>query len=60
MVEEARRRGCGRMEWEVLDWNKSAIDFYDHLGARQLKGWLPYRIDRSGMDSVLNNASDRG
>lgn len=43
---EARRRGCGRMEWVVLDWNKLAIRFYDRLGARHLREWYTYRIDR--------------
>lgn len=43
-LAEARRRGCGRMEWVVLDWNKSAIRFYGKLGAKQLKDWLVYRI----------------
>jgi GNAT superfamily N-acetyltransferase len=43
----AKRMGCGRMEWVVLDWNKPAIRFYDRLGARQLKGWLPYRLTLS-------------
>lgn len=43
---EARERGCGRMEWVVLDWNVSAIRFYDRLGARHLKEWYTYRLDR--------------
>lgn len=46
-VAEARRRGCGRMEWEVLDWNKNAIRFYEKLGARQLKTWLGFRLEIS-------------
>lgn len=40
----ARREKCGRMEWMVLDWNKSAIRFYDTLGARPLKEWITYRL----------------
>ena len=43
-VAEAKRRRCGRMEWVVLDWNKHAIRFYKHLGARAMKEWLLYRI----------------
>ncbi|HXX92482.1 MAG TPA: GNAT family N-acetyltransferase, partial [Planctomycetota bacterium] len=34
LLRVARREGCGRMEWTVLDWNKPAITFYDKLGAR--------------------------
>lgn len=41
---EARREGCGRMEWMVLDWNRPALRFYDALGARPLKDWIYYRL----------------
>lgn len=44
-VEEARRRGCGRMEWVVLDWNTPAVRFYRRLGARHLRKWNTYRLD---------------
>ena len=40
-----QQRGCGRMDWSVLDWNTIARDFYDRRGARWLKEWLLYRID---------------
>jgi GNAT superfamily N-acetyltransferase len=40
----ASDNNCGRMEWVVLDWNKSAIDFYEKLGARELKEWKTYRL----------------
>lgn len=40
----ARRRGCGRMEWAVLDWNAPAIRFYESLGARLRKDWVLTRI----------------
>ena len=38
------RRGCGRMEWNVLDWNASAREFYHHRDAQWLQEWLTYRI----------------
>lgn len=41
----ARKEGCGRMEWCVLDWNVRAQKFYDRLGARHMKHWYFYRID---------------
>lgn len=44
LKEIAQKNNCGRMEWCVLDWNKNAIDFYEHLGAKHLKEWLYYRI----------------
>ena len=37
-------RGCGRMEWEVLDWNTLARDFYHRRNATWLKDWLLYRL----------------
>ena len=43
-IAEAKRRGCGRMEWAVLDWNKNAIRFYNTYGAKQIKEWLLYRL----------------
>ncbi len=48
LVELARLavgRGCGRLEWSVLDWNHRAIAFYDSLGARPVRGWIPYRLE---------------
>ena len=36
-------RGCGRMDWQVLDWNGLARDFYDRRGATWLREWLTYR-----------------
>ena len=40
----ARERGCGRMEWSVLDWNRPAIDFYRSLGAVPLDDWTVFRL----------------
>lgn len=40
----ANERGCGRMEWAVLDWNQPAIDFYSSLGARRLDDWQIFRL----------------
>jgi GNAT superfamily N-acetyltransferase len=40
----ARDRGCGRMEWAVLDWNTPAIEFYESLGARRLPEWQLCRL----------------
>ena len=40
----AEQRGCGRMEWWVLDWNQPAIDFYQRLGATPMDEWTVYRL----------------
>ena len=41
----AVERGCGRLEWWCLDWNKPSIDFYLSLGAKTMSDWTVYRID---------------
>lgn len=40
----AVERNCGRLEWSVLDWNTSAIDFYKSLGAVDLADWTMFRL----------------
>ena len=40
----AVERGCGRLEWWCLDWNKPSIDFYLSLGAEPMSGWTVYRL----------------
>lgn len=44
LARVAVRRGCGRMEWAVLDWNRSAIRFYEGLGAQLRKEWILTRV----------------
>jgi GNAT superfamily N-acetyltransferase len=41
----AVERGCGRLEWSVLDWNEPAIQFYRSLGARPMDEWTVHRVD---------------
>ena len=52
LARVARSRGCARMEWSVLKWNRLAIDFYDHLGAAPLAEWQPYRLEGEALDRV--------
>ena len=40
----AAERGCGRLEWWCLDWNRPSIDFYRSLGAEPMNDWTTYRI----------------
>ncbi len=49
---EAAARECGRMEWNVLDWNRPAIDFYDRLGARPMTEWTTYRLDGAALAAL--------
>lgn len=43
LLEHLRNRTDGRVEWEVLDWNGPAIDTYERVGARPVRGWTKYR-----------------
>lgn len=52
VAELARERGCGRMDWTVLDWNTLAQDFYDRLGASRLKEWQLYRLTAAELDEL--------
>jgi GNAT superfamily N-acetyltransferase len=44
LAKLANARGCGRMEWSVLDWNQPAIEFYERLGARRMREWQICRL----------------
>lgn len=44
LAEIAVSRGCGRLEWWCLDWNKPSIDFYKSMGAEPMSDWTVYRI----------------
>jgi GNAT superfamily N-acetyltransferase len=52
----ARDRGCGRMEWAVLDWNEPAIKFYRALGAKPMDEWTVFRLTRDGIAKLANAA----
>lgn len=49
LAAEARRLGCGRFEWMVLDWNERAVKLYRGLGAKEMKQWLLYRVQGTGL-----------
>jgi len=53
LIEIAKERGYGRMEWVCLDWNKPSIDFYLKLGAEPLDEWTTYRLTRADFDNIL-------
>ena len=44
--------GLGRFEWTVLDWNKSAIDFYAAMGAPLNDAWVPVRMEREAIEKL--------
>ena len=44
LAKIAAQRGCGRLEWWCLDWNRPSIDFYLSMGAEPMSDWTVYRI----------------
>ena len=52
----AVERGCGRLEWWCLDWNRSSIEFYRSLGAESMDEWTTYRI---AGDTLKEFAADK-
>lgn len=45
LAREAYAKGCGRLEWSVLDWNTPAIKFYQSIGAVSQDEWIRYRME---------------
>ena len=56
LAKIARDRGCGRMEWAVLDWNEPAIKFYRALGAKPMDEWTVFRLTREGIARLAKAA----
>ncbi len=54
----ALENNCGRFEWSVLDWNKSAIEFYKNLGAELKKEWITTRISGKDLDNLANKINN--
>jgi GNAT superfamily N-acetyltransferase len=52
LAQIAQERGCGRMEWAVLDWNEPAVNFYRKLGARPNEEWTIFRLPREGIAAL--------
>lgn len=52
----ALARGCGRIEWAVLDWNESAIGFYRALGASPTDEWTTYRLTGDALARLARDA----
>ena len=58
LAKIARDRGCGRMEWAVLDWNEPAIQFYRKLGAQPMDEWTVFRLTRDGIEKLADSEID--
>lgn len=57
LAQVAVDRGCGRLEWSVLDWNVDAIRFYEQLGARPQRDWTVYRVTNDALTALANIGS---
>ena len=55
LAKIARDRGCGRMEWAVLDWNEPAIKFYRSLGAKPMHEWTVFRLTGEEIGKLANS-----
>ena len=56
LAQTAVERGCGRLEWSVLDWNQRAIDFYRKLGAEPMDEWTVFRVSGDALAQLAVRA----
>jgi GNAT superfamily N-acetyltransferase len=52
LAKLAVERGCGRVEWSVLDWNTPSIEFYRALGARPMDEWTTFRLSGEALSAL--------
>ncbi len=55
IIAQGKRDGVRRIEWNVLDWNTPAIDFYEKSGARILPDWRVVNMNQEGIEAFLSN-----
>lgn len=54
LAKIAVERGCGRLEWNCLDWNQPSIDFYLSLGAEKMDSWTTYRLEGDTLEALAS------
>lgn len=59
LAQIARERGCGRLEWACLDWNKPSINFYLSLGAVPMDEWTVYRVSGSSLAELAGEGAEQ-
>jgi GNAT superfamily N-acetyltransferase len=52
LAQVAVREKCGRFQWQVLDWNTPALDFYKSLGAKVMTEWLTMRVEGEALQNL--------
>jgi GNAT superfamily N-acetyltransferase len=60
LAKIATERGCGRLEWSVLDRNEPSIRFYESLGAVAMDGWTVHRVTGDALDRLAARRPDDG
>jgi GNAT superfamily N-acetyltransferase len=56
LAKIAVNEGCGRFQWQVLDWNTPSIEFYESLGAKTLREWLTMRVEGEALEKLAQAA----
>jgi len=59
LARTALERGCGRLDWAVLDWNAPSIGFYHSLGAVPLDDWITYRLAGPALERLAQRSAQR-
>lgn len=55
VIKQGKKDNVRRIEWNVLDWNTPAIDFYEKSGAKVLSDWRVVQMDENGIENFINN-----
>ena len=56
LAQIALERGCTRFQWECLDWNQPALDFYENAGAKVLREWLNLRVSGKDLQALAESS----
>ncbi len=59
LAQVAVREGCGRFQWQVLDWNEPALRFYESLGAKVQRDWLTMRVEGEALRALAEGPHGR-
>lgn len=54
LANQAKKDGCPRFEWIVLDWNTPSINFYKAMGAKPLDEWTVFRLENKALENLAN------
>lgn len=59
LAQEVVKRGYGRLEWAVLDWNLPSIEFYENLGATPMADWITYRLTGEKLNALAQQSTEK-